>query len=85
MPGIFLPQNGQIAHCKLDQEKGDGKTGSQRGKLQLKANMKRNAEPERETEDKDVDKSNKHVPSKMESFPVKAVQVDKVKGANSGY
>lgn len=41
--------------------------------------MKRKAEPERETDDKDLDKSNKHVLSKMESSE-KAVQVDKVKG-----
>lgn len=45
--------------------------------------MKRNAEPERERDDKDLGKSNKCVLSKMESFPEKAVQVDKE--ANSGY
>lgn len=35
--------------------------------------MKRNSEPGRETDDKDLDKSNKCALSKMESFPEKAV------------
>lgn len=46
--------------------------------------MKRNAESERETDDKDLDKSDKCVLFKMETFPRKAVKVDKVKQANSG-
>lgn len=47
--------------------------------------MKRNAECERERDDKDLGKSNKCVLSKMEPFPEKAVQADKVKQTNSGY
>lgn len=51
----------------------------------MKADMKRNAEPERKTDNKDLDKPNKCVLSKMESFPEKAVKVNKIKQVNSGY
>lgn len=51
----------------------------------MKADMKRNAEPESKTDDKDLDKPNKCVLSKMESFPEKTVKVDKIKQVNSDY